>query len=284
MEDGRQITLHRLGAGRPILFLHGWAMHGGLFAAQHTALQHEFSLITPDLSSHGHSLGHGCRPTIEQNAQDVAQIIHRLDLKNLTIVGWSMGAMVAWSLLQDPSIRKRIDALVTIDMSPRIANDDNWQLGLSDGRRLRTTLRAAKAMRDDWASMVHRFVPRIFAPSANDNVRTAHQKHIHDIVRSATRLDPDKLSHLWESMAVADYRDFTKKIDVPWLVIHGAQSQLYKTETGEHLVTHAPNAELVIIPDAGHAPHLEHPARFNATLAHFVGALETTKINTRNAG
>jgi pimeloyl-ACP methyl ester carboxylesterase len=68
-------------------------------------------------------------------------------------------------------------------------------------------------------------------------------------------------------------RALLERIAHPTLVVHGAQSRLYGEDTADHLVAALPDARAVRFDRSGHAPHLEQPELFNATLTDFADRL-----------
>ncbi|MEO1252874.1 MAG: alpha/beta hydrolase [Pseudomonadota bacterium] len=270
LKDGTEIALERSGAGRPIVFIHGWAMRGRCFEQQQADLQGQFQIVSFDLRGHGGSKSCASPPTIEQLGADVIEVFEQLDLSDAVCVGWSMGAMVAWEALSRRDFASRVAGLVCIDMSPRITNDASWKLGLADGRRPGAALRAIEEMRSDWRRMTERFVPRIFAPENIDRL----QSLIDEISDDTRHLDGAVMADLWESMAVQDFRKTLPHMTTPMRAIHGANSQLYPTATGEFIAAEAPHAELSIFEKSGHSPHLEEPERFAAELQNFIQRLE----------
>jgi len=275
LSDGATIEAAISGAGRPVVFVHGWAMHGGSFAAQARGLSGASKVIAYDLRGHGNSACKGSAPTVEELAGDLRALFDQLDLHDAVCVGWSMGAMVAWAAMADAAFAARVSGLAIIDMSPRISNDSTWRLGLSDGRRPLATIKAAEAMREDWPAMVRRFVPRIFA--AENEQRLAPL--IARMIEEASRLDADVMASLWESMAVQDFRAVIRHISVPMLVMHGEKSRLYPAATSEHIARQAQNAELSRFRTCGHAPHLEEPDEFNRRLGRFIKALPSAALS-----
>lgn len=275
LSDGATVRATIAGQGPPIIFIHGWAMNGGLFAEQQEAFKDSFRTIAIDLRGHGGSRGGGQPATIERLAADLVEIFELLELDRAVCVGWSMGAMVAWEALADPAFAARVRGLVVIDMSPRISNDSAWRLGLADGRRPESTIRSVEAMRRDWPAMVRRFVPRILAPGAE--VRRSDL--IARIIEEADALDNETMAGLWESMAVQDFRKTLKTLTTPTLVVHGAKSQLYAAATGEFIARQTPDAILVEFPQSGHAPHLEEPEAFNVELRNFIEELDSRAVS-----
>src|SRR5690349_2028288 len=127
--DGTRIAYRDTGAGTPIVLLHGLMAHGGFFRAQ-DELARDHRVIAVDLRGHGESAEAGARPTVEQLAADIAGLAERLDLKGAIGVGWSLGATVLWHVLAGPAAGRFAGAVV-VDMTARVKNDAEWDLGLS---------------------------------------------------------------------------------------------------------------------------------------------------------
>jgi len=70
------------------------------------------------------------------------------------------------------------------------------------------------------------------------------------------------MASYWASMAGQDFRGAVARITQPMLVIHGSESQVYPDGATAFIAQTAPNAERVVIPGAGHVPHLEAPDLF----------------------
>jgi pimeloyl-[acyl-carrier protein] methyl ester esterase len=272
LSDGATIETSISGAGRPVVFVHGWAMNGGYFDAQRRDLSGACKVITCDLRAHGGSTSPAALPTVERLAEDLIEIFDHLGLADAICVGWSMGAMVVWSALTDSAFARRVSGHAVIDMSPRISNDSTWRLGLSDGRRPLATIKAVEAMTADWPATVRRFVPRIFAAGGEAEKRP----HIERMIEEANALDPEAMASLWESMAVQDFRAVIPALDLPMLVMRGDKSQLYSAATGEYVVRTARNAELAVFRASGHAPHIEEPEEFNRRLSRFIRQVPST--------
>lgn len=256
------------GTGRPLLLVHGWALHGGFFWPQLEALRQHFRIVTPDLTGHGGSSGAPGPFTIQRLADDLHSLLERLGVSEVLAVGWSMGAMVLWDLMARHGAQ-RFAGLVVVDMTPRVLNAGDWQLGLA-GYDADADAQLRSAMWRDWANHTASFAPRICARGL--------QKERHAIIeRAANQMAanaPDAMADLWASMVAQDYRTVLRSIRVPVLIAHGALSQLYPAETAEYLFAQIPDACRIAFPRSGHAPHLEEPERFNLAIEEFAASLE----------
>lgn len=254
---GEAIMVHRAGAGRPLVCIHGWAMGGLSFAPQLALIDQGFEIIAPDLPGFGDSSIAQAHPTIATMANLVRNLITDLDLSEVTLVGWSMGASVAWQLAATSSAR--LKALVSIDMSPRVAPEDGWDYALSSSMTRETIELAVQAMRNDWTGYCDLFLDRILAePKAE--IRTA-------MAALAALADPVNASQAWLSLVQFDARAQLAQIQVPALAIHGGRSALYPQTVGHEIARLMPQCWAIVLDDVGHAPHLEAPEAFNAHLS-----------------
>jgi pimeloyl-ACP methyl ester carboxylesterase len=256
--DGARIAFSDEGEGRPLVLLHGLMAHSGFFARQR-ALADSFRVVAVDLRGHGRSPAGDVRPTIRRLAEDVTELAAALELDGAVGVGWSLGAAVLWRVLAGPA-SQRFAGAVVVDMTPRVLNDADWDLGLS-----RETCEArSQAIRDDFPAFAAAAGQAIFAAPGAEADRAA---------RAFAANDPAAIGALWESLVEEDFRPLLPSIRQPTLIVHGARSHLYGADTAGHLVAALPDARAVAFDRSGHAPHLEQPELFNAALRDFAATL-----------
>jgi pimeloyl-ACP methyl ester carboxylesterase len=256
--DGARIAYSDEGHGRPILLLHGLMADSSFFERQRE-LAGAFRVIAVDLRGHGRSPAGPVPPTIGLLADDIAGLARELDLQGAVGIGWSLGAAVLWRVLSGPG-SPRFAGAVVVDMTPRVLNDDDWDLGLSR----ETCETRSRAIRDDFPAFAAAAGQAIFAAPCAEADRAAC---------AFAANDPAAIGALWESLVEEDFRPLLASIRQPTLVVHGARSHLYGADTAGHLVEALPNARAVAFDSSGHAPHLEQPRLFNDTLRDFAAML-----------
>lgn len=257
------------GEGRPLVLLHGLMAHGGFFREQ-APLADSFRVIRVDLRGHGASAGAGRPANVEQLAADVTQLVESLDLEGAIGVGWSLGATVLWRVLTGPAAGRFAGAVV-VDMTARVLNDEDWALGLSPEA---CEARSA-AIHDDFESFAVAAGQAIFAQPVENGAKALADWASFEFARN----DPDTIAPLWASLVQQDLRTLLERIEHPTLVVHGARSGLYGDDTADHLVAALPNARAVRFDQSGHAPHLEQPELFNATLRDFAAGLSRARTD-----
>jgi pimeloyl-ACP methyl ester carboxylesterase len=266
--DGARIAYRDSGRGTPIVLLHGLMAHAGFFEAQ-AGLAENFRIIALDLRGHGESAAaEGEPPSVERMAADVAELAEALELEGAIGVGWSLGATILWHVLAGAAGRRFAGAVV-VDMTARVRNDDEWDLGLSAEACEARSL----AIHDDFETFALTAGQAIFAqPVAPERRELADWASL-----QFARNDAEAIASIWASLIRQDVRALLDRIQHPTLIVHGGRSELYGDDTAGHLVAALPHARAVRFENIGHAPHLEEPALFNATLKDFADSLSLAR-------
>ena len=88
VSDGARLYYEDYGSGRPVIFLHGWALSGTFFRRQFHDLSSDCRIIAIDQRGQGNSsVGTEGSPTIDLMARDLRDIIEILDLRRVVLVG-----------------------------------------------------------------------------------------------------------------------------------------------------------------------------------------------------
>ncbi len=253
-------TVHEAGSGRPLIFLHGWTMDGGLFSGQFQLLADRFHCLAPDLPGHGSALG--LPASLDNAAARLHALLDERDLRDAILVGWSMGAATAWRYVSLHGTNG-LAALITVDMSPKLVNEDGWELGLIDQNRATIEANSAR-FRDDWAGSAGAIAAGMFA----DRVGPPGFRFDEAMAKIASA-DAAAMSRMWATLVAMDERATIARIGIPYLVMHGALSRVYSAATADWLVEQAPRARRHTFAASGHSPHLEEPDAFAQVVAEF---------------
>lgn len=249
------------GEGPPLVLIHGWAMHGGVFAPLVERLRTHRTLYLVDLPGHGNSRDDGTALTFEA----VCEALYP-QLPRAPWLGWSLGGMFA---LHAAAHRPdRVPALIELCASPCFVRRDDWRFGVS-----------AEIFRDfadglgrDYRATLDRFVAleAFGSDHAKEEIR-ALRAELFARGEPATRVLVDGL-HLLET---ADQRALLAQLRVPSLWIAGRRDRLVDPramhdatvaiEQGGHA-----SARFARIEHAGHAPFLTHADEVVAQIAAFL--------------
>ena len=95
--DGADLVYDDRGSGRPLLMLPGWSCSRHFFTRNVDVLAKNLRVIAPDLRAHGDSANVAWGHRISRYAMDIKELIEQLGLYGVVLLGWSMGASIAWS-------------------------------------------------------------------------------------------------------------------------------------------------------------------------------------------
>ncbi|MEO0421831.1 MAG: alpha/beta hydrolase [Pseudomonadota bacterium] len=269
LDDGAQLRYREAGQGRSVLLLHGWGVAGACFDPLAQALGEGWHVVVPDLRGHGASSPLSPDQGFDTLVDDLRQLLIALDLRESVVVGWSMGALLAWALANGEA-EGRVAGLCSIDMVPRLLNHADWHFGLRDGRDSSIYAEVARRMRENWPAFMRIFVPRVFARGTHSK----HQAACEALIEMGKVNDPASMAQLWLSMVEQDLRDALARIDCPTLVTYGEQSLLYEPAASQWVAAQLPDARLQAFAQSGHAPHLEEPEQFTRELLAFMATVD----------
>lgn len=250
LPDGRTLAWRAAGSGTPLVLLHGWAMSAAVFAEVQAELARDFCVLAPELRGHGDSTP-GSGYTLEELAGDLVCWLEALDLRQVTLLGWSLGGEVAQLLAAE--LPERIERLLLVATTPRFTASGDWAHGLPE-----TQVRAmARDLKRHYELTMNGFFALQFA--ADEVSRERYQQIIAFAVRSGRLPAPEVALAALETLRSSDLRPLLARITQPTLVLHGSHDRIIPVEAGRYLAAALPQAQYVEWSDCGHALFLSRP-------------------------
>lgn len=265
-EDNCKLYYEERGEGKAVVFVHGWDCSRHHFKKQVPVFREKYKVLSYDLRGHGDSDRTTKGLTLEQLAKDLKQLIEYKGLKDVTLIGWSMGVHIIWEYIKQFGC-DNITKCVYIDMTPKFITDDEWDFGLFRKYSRKDAMEFIYDMAKDWDAVVDGFIPAIFAKEGFENKYGDLEWAFVQARKNSTHV----MMSLWLSMAMQDYRDVLPKITVPTLITYGAQSALYCAENSEYQQKNIKGSKLLAFEGCGHALHIEDPEKFNREAMAFIG-------------
>ena len=257
-----QLHYEDKGNGRPVIFIHGVWMSSRFFQKQKSHFGKRYRFIAPDLRGHGRSKHVHSGHTIAGYARDLHALIQGLGLKDVVLVGWSMGAFVLWDYINQFGVQN-IKATVVVEESASDFKWPDWPNGIADFPALCGMMRDVQT---DRGAFVRAFIPLMFKdPPAEKDTQWMFDQ--------ITRLPESIASSILFDQTVQDYRPMLSKVTVPTLLCFGRDEKLIPVAGGEHLQKSLPNARLLVFENSGHCPFLEESKRFNKEVDQFIQSL-----------
>ncbi|MBE9513085.1 MAG: alpha/beta hydrolase [Chloroflexi bacterium] len=260
--NGTRLYYEEKGRGQPIIFIHGVWMSGRFFQKQLDYFAQRYRTIILDLRGHGRSAQAHSGHTIANYARDLHGLMQGLELANVVLVGWSMGAFVIWDYFKQFGT-KNVKATVIVDESASDFKTPDWSLGIFDFQSLCHLMANVQTDRE---TVVREFIPEMFQKEpAEADVRWMFDE--------MTRLPESIASAILFDQTLQDYRPVLSSFTVPTLLCFGSDEKLCPVAAGEHLHQSLPNTQLIVFEQSGHCPFLEEPARFNQEVHNFIQSL-----------
>jgi 2-succinyl-6-hydroxy-2,4-cyclohexadiene-1-carboxylate synthase len=250
-------------SGDPLVLLHGFTGSADSWAPHIDGLARDHRVIAIDLIGHGESDAppDPRRYAFAQALDDLAAIADHLNIKEATWLGYSMGGRLALGFaLRHPY---RVQKLILENATPGIANQQE-----RDERRTADEELAQRIERDGIASFVTEWEHNpIFASQRSLPAEVVHQQH-----ELRLRNRPIGLANSLRGMGQGAQPSFwgrLHEIQMPTLLIAGTCDPKFAAiATRMHALI--PQSTLALIPDAGHAVHLERPRQFDDVVKQFL--------------
>ncbi|HTX32671.1 MAG TPA: 2-succinyl-6-hydroxy-2,4-cyclohexadiene-1-carboxylate synthase [Solirubrobacteraceae bacterium] len=228
-----------------VLLLHGFTHTGSSWEPVVAALGERYRSLTPDLRGHG--------VAAEATPVTLAAVLGDLDplltSGGVTLVGYSMGGRIALhAALAWP---ERVARLVLIGASPGIAVAGERQARRRDDKQL------AEEIEDSTVEeFAHRWAQTpVLAGLPEDVLARAHADRLRSapsgLARALRGLGTGALPSLWERLG---------EVAMPVSLVVGERDGKFR-DIAERMAASLPQAEIVLVPGAGHAVHLEAPER-----------------------
>ena len=265
--DGAQIHYKDWGTGRPVVLAHGWPLNADSWEAQQLFLaEHGFRTIAHDRRGHGRSTQTWHGNDMDTYADDLAALMDTLDLRDVTLVGFSTGGGEVARYVGRHGT-SRVSQLVLVSAVPPFMlktdeNPDGVPVEVFDGIRAASLADRSQTYRD-----------LADGPFFGNNREGQHPSQG---MRDAFWLQglQSGARNAYECIAAfsaTDFRDDLDKVDVPTLVVHGDDDQVVPFEVGgRKTAERVTGATLKVYPGAPHGITDTHKDQLNNDLLEFL--------------
>jgi len=274
---GHRVCYRRGGAGPVLLLLHGIGDSSRTWIPAMRLLQRSYTVLAPDLPGHGDSSSPLGDYSLGSYASSVRDLLDLLSIERVTVVGHSFGGGVAMQFAyQFPS---RCERLVLVD-SGGLGREVNWIL------RLATVPAAEYVMPVLFPVFMRRWGDPVARFLGDWGIRNARAAEVWRSYRSLT--DPgNRAAFVRTARAVIDpggqsvsavSRLYLVAL-IPMLIVWGGQDKIIPLVHACQAHETIPNSRLEVMEGAGHAPHMEDPARFAGILVDFLRTTEPFRFD-----
>ncbi|MGR9101449.1 MAG: pimeloyl-ACP methyl ester esterase BioH [Gammaproteobacteria bacterium] len=244
------------GSGQPLVMVHGWAMHSGIWRDFAVNLSRRMETTCLDLPGHGFS-----SPVEPYDLESLADALaDAAPDRPACWLGWSLGASVALELSQRrPEL---VSSLIVMSGNPRFTRTADWP-GMDESSLKQF---AGRLMQDPKTTLL-RFLSLQILGQENPKAMLKTLKRNLDGRPSA---DQAALSGGLKILMTADKRDSLSALKCPVLIIQGGRDTLVPGDAGEAMRRLARTSRLCYIEKAGHVPFLTHESEILDTIFRFI--------------
>ncbi len=261
---GRRNAVTVTGEGPPLLLVHGFGCDQSMWNPIAPALRQGRQIISYDLTGMGNSdyQAYGQRhDQLDGHVDDLIQVLESINPGPVVAIGHSVSSMIAGlAAIKRPEL---FSGLVMISPSPHYLKDGDYDGGFS-----RTDIEGLLgAMRENYQGWAGQLASMVAGDQQDRSTEQALNQRF-------CRNDPEISAHFARVTFLGDNRPDLKRIRLPTLIIHCTRDAIAPLVVAQYVRDHIPDAELVEIDGAGHAPHMTHPTQTAEAIQSFLKRIQ----------
>ena len=258
LRDGERLYYEDKGHGpETLIMMHGWTSSHEIYLKPVETLREQARCIIYDHRGHGESKkANSGNPTMETLAEDLHEIIQGLSLSNITLLGWSMGAGVVFNYVRLYGCDS-LERIILCDMTPKQLNDEEWKLGLYQGRYAKEDMERDAGK--DFYSLYKEFAVGA-VPKLAKIPGFLLKKPLKEIL---AKCDESVLKSLAASMKAQDNRPTVGQITVPVTYFYADPGSLFSPALADWYRDHIVSPyRAVCFPESTHMLVSDYPEKF----------------------
>ena len=257
------MSLHveKMGAGAPLMLIHGWGMHGGMWGEMLEKLAQHYTVHSVDFPGHGKS-AHIAPYDLDALVASVSAYVRKNNFAQpLTVCGWSLGGQVALRWAQHAPVQ--VSKIILLASTPCFVQRADWPCAMPSA--------TFQAFEQDLQQGAERTLKRFIALQARGSEREREcLAHLRGSLLNHGQAHHAALREGLVILRETDLRALLSHISQPVLVVAGEFDSLTPMPAAQYLAEHLPNAKMVTIKGAAHVPFLSHPDELVMQLKKFM--------------
>jgi sigma-B regulation protein RsbQ len=254
---------------QPMLFAHGFGCDQNMWRFVTPAFADDYRIVVFDYVGSGKSdlsaydtKRYG---SLAGYAQDVLDVIHALDLRDVIFVGHSVSSMVG--VLAANREPERFSQLILVGPSPRYINEAPDYVGGFERRDIEGLLETMEKNYIGWANFL--------APAVMKNPDRPELSE--ELEASFCSTDPVIARRFAEATFFSDNRDDLAAVQVPSLIMQCSDDMLAPPDVGDYLARTLPNSTLRVLEATGHCPHMSHPGETIGVIREYLSSVASER-------
>lgn len=266
LDDGMTLTYRELGAGAPVLLLHGWPTSSYLWRNVMPAIAAHNSVIAVDLPGFGGSdKPLNVKYDFEVFERAINGLLDKLEMDQIGLAVHDIGGPIGlhWMLANADRVSKLaiLNVLVYPNFRPELIEFVRTLINPATRDTLVGPEGLTQIMRDgvaDKSKLTDEVLAAVLEPFRDAPAREA-------LAMAGIGLDPKEFQRV---------ADFLPTLDLPVRIVYGERDEVLTdiAETVEHLAKDLPQAEVTALPHCGHFLQEDDPELVGRLLAEFFAA------------
>ena len=271
-----KLFVYEAGQGKPVVFISGWPLSHEMWEYQFNELpKNNLRCIAYDRRGFGKSDKPWNGYDYDSLAADLKAVLDELDLREVTLVGFSMGGGEVVRYLSTYGSDRISKAVLISSVVPFMLKTDDNLTGLPqevfDG--------FVEEVEDDRPKFLTTFAKMFYGNSLLNNAVSDEILHWHGML--ALQASGRATTECIRSFSETDFRDELSSIDIPVLIIHGDADKIVPIEASSDLTAELiKNAEYVVYEGEPHGLFYTSKQTLNDDLLEFINQ-EVTTPDTR---
>ena len=264
--DGIDLYVTEAGKGRPVVLIHGWPLHSGMWEYQSLFLAEQgLRPMAYDRRGFGQSDKPDSGYDYDTLADDLHAVMEAHDLEDAVLVGFSMGGGEVVRYLAKHGSKRVSKAVLLGAVAPFMLKTDSNPGGVDgsvfEGMR--------QAVRKDRAQFFKDFTPSFMG--TNRVPQNASAGQVEQAFGMAMQSCLPGMLHCITAFGETDFRDDMAKLDVPLLILHGDEDQTVPAEVSAIPASKlSPHATLQMVKGAPHGLYASHRDEVNEAILRFI--------------
>ncbi len=269
LESSDEVKLYYedYGQGKPVILIHGWPLNHEMWEYQiNTIVESGFRCIAYDRRGFGLSGKPWNGYNYDQFAADLKSIIDKLELKDITLIGFSMGGGEVIRYLSKYGSEKIAKAVLISSVIPFLLKTPDHEEGVPAeifDEMVAGIKKDRPAFMKAWGKQFYSAgaeMPRTISNEIADWTQT------HALVASS-KASIDCIT----AFSQTDFRNEIKALTMPTLIIHGDEDKIVPIKTtSEKLAKLTPQAEYIVYKGSPHGLFISNKDKLNEDLIKFL--------------
>jgi 2-succinyl-6-hydroxy-2,4-cyclohexadiene-1-carboxylate synthase len=252
-----------MGEGEPLLFLHGFTGNHETWLEVAKTLSKQYMCIMPDIIGHGNTdhPNRSERYSVEEVSNDLSNILQALNVSKVNLLGYSMGGRLALSFaILKP---KNVKTLILESASPGLQDESERN------KRILQDTKLADMITDKGIQHFVEYWEKLSLFESQNKLHAEKRKKINKqrlsnnqigLANSLLGMGTGAQPSWWEQLQL---------LKMPVLLITGELDKKF-CEIAKRMKERIEECEWIILPDVGHAIHVENPEMFGKIVSKFV--------------